>query len=44
MKIEWTFDLPTDENSQDYHYESSILVKDNSLYFISHRPKSVYTL
>lgn len=41
MKIEWTFDLPTDENSQDYHYESPILVKDNSLYFISHRPKSV---
>ena len=41
MKIEWMFDLPTDERSQDYHYESPIWIKDNNLYFISCHPKAV---
>ena len=41
MKIEWMFDLPTDERSQDYHYESPILIKDNNLYFISCHPEAV---
>ena len=41
MNIEWMFDLPTDEKSQDYHYESPILIKDNNLYFISDHPKPV---
>ena len=41
MKIEWMFDLPTDEKSQDYHYESPILIKDNNLYFISCHPEAV---
>ena len=41
MKIEWMFDLPTDEKSQDYHYESPILIKDNNLYFISCYPEAV---
>ena len=41
MKIEWMFDLPTDEGSQDFYYESPILIKDNNLYFISDHPKTV---
>jgi len=43
MKIEWMFDLPTDEKSQDYHYESPILIKDNNLYFISLPSESFFT-
>ncbi len=41
MNIEWTLDLPTDEKSQDYQYESPILIKSDNLYFITEHPKTV---
>ena len=41
MNIEWTFDLPTNEKSQDYHYESPIFIKDENLYFISYDHSAV---
>ncbi len=33
MKLAWESDLLTDENSQDYHYESPILILGDWLYF-----------
>ena len=38
MKIKWSYDLPTTEFSNDYHYESPILVKGNDLFFILTSP------
>ncbi len=35
MNVEWEFPLPTNENSNDYQYESPIFIKDDKLYFIS---------
>ncbi|MBR2293967.1 MAG: PQQ-like beta-propeller repeat protein [Clostridia bacterium] len=41
MNIEWTFDLPTNEKSRDYHCESPIFIKDENLYFICCNPHVV---
>lgn len=35
MKTIWECDLPTNEKSEDYLYESPIFVKDKQVYFIS---------
>lgn len=35
MNIEWKFNLPTNEKSEDYEYESPIFYKDGKLYFVS---------
>ena len=34
MKLMWEYDLPTDESSEDYEYESPIFVKDGQVYFV----------
>ena len=34
MKLMWEYDLPTDEKSEDYQYESPIFVKDGQVYFV----------
>lgn len=35
MKTIWEYDLPTNEKSEDYLYESPIFVKDKQVYFVS---------
>ncbi|MCI8508484.1 MAG: hypothetical protein HFJ06_08000 [Lachnospiraceae bacterium] len=35
METKWEYDLPTNEHSEDYQYESPIFIKDNMIYFIS---------
>lgn len=35
MKTIWEYDLPTNENSSDFQYESPIFFKDNYVYYIS---------
>lgn len=38
MKIKWSYDLPTNEHSHDFYYESPIHVKGNDLFFIMTSP------
>ncbi|MCM1497985.1 MAG: hypothetical protein NC124_05915 [Clostridium sp.] len=35
METKWEYDLPTNEHSKDYQYESPIFIKDHTIYFIS---------
>ena len=35
METKWEYDLPINEQSEDYKYESPIFIKDNTIYFIS---------
>lgn len=37
MEIQWEYDLPTDEESRDYHYESPIFVKDGKVYYLNYK-------
>ncbi|MBE6597319.1 MAG: hypothetical protein E7641_06585 [Ruminococcaceae bacterium] len=34
MRAIWQLDLPTNESSEDYHFESSIFIKNNHIYFL----------
>lgn len=39
MKVLWEYDLPTEEGIGDSDYESSILIRDNHVYFVSRRER-----
>ena len=41
MHIEWEYDLPTDNSSEDYEYECPIFHKDGSIYFILEKNKKL---
>ncbi|MDE6568914.1 MAG: hypothetical protein K2K70_14485 [Lachnospiraceae bacterium] len=34
METKWEYDLPTNEHSHDFDYESPIFIKNNTIYFI----------